>query len=68
VRLCDTLFSSVASTYQKHVFVMSQLDLPLVSIQTFFEGVMILPNSGQVDGSSSNDNALSSLEAPGPAL
>jgi hypothetical protein len=47
---------------------MSQVDLPLVSIQTFFEGVMILPNFGQVGGSSSNDNALSSLEAPGPAL
>jgi hypothetical protein len=47
---------------------MSLLDLPSVSIQTFLEGAMALPDSGQVGGSSSNDNALSSLQAPGPAL
>jgi hypothetical protein len=47
---------------------MSPLDLPLVSIQTFLEGVMVLPDSGQVGGSSSNDSALSSLQAPGPAF
>jgi hypothetical protein len=60
--------SDVASTYQKHASVTSPLDLPLVNIQTFLEGVLVLPNSGQVSGSSSNDNALSSLQAPGPAL
>jgi hypothetical protein len=68
VRLCDKLFYSVASTYQKHASVMSPLDIPLVSIQTFLEGVMVLPDSGQVGGSSSNDRALSSLQAPGPAF
>jgi hypothetical protein len=47
---------------------MSPLDLPLVSIQTFLEGVMALPNSGQVSGSSSNDSALSSPQAPGPTF
>jgi hypothetical protein len=40
----------------------------LVNIQTFLEDVLVLPNSGQVGGSSSNDSALSSLQAPGPAL
>jgi hypothetical protein len=68
MRLCDTLFSSVTSTCQKHAPVMSPLDLPLVSIQTFLEGAMALPDSGQVSGSSSNDSTLSSLEAPGPAF
>jgi hypothetical protein len=68
VRLCDALFSFVASTYQKHAPVMSLLDLPWVGIQTFLEGVMALPDSGQVGGSSSNDSALSSLQAPGPTL
>jgi hypothetical protein len=32
VRLCDALFSSVASTYRKHASITSLLDLPLVSI------------------------------------
>jgi hypothetical protein len=40
----------------------------LGSIQTFLEGVLVLPNSGQVRGSSSNDNALSSLLTSGLAL
>jgi hypothetical protein len=60
--------SDVASTYQKHAFVTSPLDLPLVSIKSILEGVLILPDSGQVSGSSSNDSALSSLQAPGPTL
>jgi hypothetical protein len=60
--------SDVASTYQKHASVTSLLDLPLVNIQTFLEGVLVLPNSGQVGGSSSNNSALSSLQAPRPAL
>jgi hypothetical protein len=47
---------------------MSLFDLPSVSIQTFLEGAMALPDSDQVGGSSSNDSALSSLQAPGPAL
>jgi hypothetical protein len=59
VRLCDTLFSSVALTYQKHAPVMSLLDLPLVSMQTFLEGAMALPDSDQVGSSSSNDSAMS---------
>jgi hypothetical protein len=61
-------FSNVASTYQKCAFITSLLDLPLVSIQTLLEGVLVLPDSGQVGGSSSNDSTLSSLQAPGPAL
>jgi hypothetical protein len=68
VRLCDTLFPYVTSTYQKHASVTSPLDLPLVSISTFLEGVLVLPDSGQVGGSSSNNKALSSLQASGPAL
>jgi hypothetical protein len=60
--------SFVASTYQKHAPVMYLFDLPSVSIQTFLEGVMALPDFGQVGGSSSHDSALSSLQAPGPAI
>jgi hypothetical protein len=51
---CDALFDYVASTYQKQASAIPPLDLPLVSIETFLEGVMIFPDSGQVDGSSSN--------------
>jgi hypothetical protein len=40
----------------------------LVSIETFLEGVMIFPDSGQVGGSSSNYNALSPLPTFGSAL
>jgi hypothetical protein len=40
----------------------------LVSTQTFLEGVMVIPDFGQVGGSSSNDNTLSSLQNPRPAL
>jgi hypothetical protein len=47
---------------------MSPLDLPLVSIQTFLEGVLVLPDSSQAGGSLSKDNALSSLQASGPTL
>jgi hypothetical protein len=61
-------FSYVALTYQKHAYVTPLLDLSLVSIQTFLEGVLVLPDSGQVGGSSSNNIALSSLQAYGPAL
>jgi hypothetical protein len=39
-------FPSIASTYQKHAPTMCLLDLPSISIQTFLEGVMALPNSG----------------------
>jgi hypothetical protein len=35
---------------------------------TFLEGVLASPNSGQVGGSSGNDSALSSLQAPGLTL
>jgi hypothetical protein len=68
VRFVTPSFCNVASTYQKHASITSLLDLPLVSIKTFLECVLVLPNSDQVGSSSSNDNALSSLEAPGPAL
>jgi hypothetical protein len=33
-------------------------------MQTFLEGVLVLPDFGPVAGSSSNDSALSSLQAP----
>jgi hypothetical protein len=59
VRLCDALFSSIASTYQKHAPVMSLLNLSLVSMQTFLEGAMALPDSDKVGSSSSNDSAVS---------
>jgi hypothetical protein len=54
--------------YQNLASVTSPFDLPLVSIQTFLEGVLVLHDSGRVNGSSSNDSALSALQAPGPAL
>jgi hypothetical protein len=62
------LFLHVASTYWKHASVTSPLDLPLVNVSTFLEGVLALLDSGQVGGSSGNDSALSSLQAPGPTL
>jgi hypothetical protein len=68
VRLVTPSFTNVTSTYQKHASITSLLDLPLVSIQTFLEGVLVLPDSGQVGGFSSNDNTLSSLQAHGTAL
>jgi hypothetical protein len=58
-------FSYIASTYQKHASITSLLDLPLVSIQTCLESVLVLPDSGQVGGSPSSNSALSSLEASG---
>jgi hypothetical protein len=61
-------FLHVASTYQKHASVTSPLDLPLVSVLTFLEGVLASPDFGQVGGSSGIDSALSSLQAPGPTL
>jgi hypothetical protein len=66
VRLVTPSFSDIASTYQNHASATSPLDFPFG--QTFLEGVLVLPNSGQVGGSSSNDNVFSSLQAPGPAL
>jgi hypothetical protein len=56
-------FLHIVSTYWKHAFVTSLLDLPLVSILTFFEGVLSSPDSGQVGGSSGSHGALSSLQA-----
>jgi hypothetical protein len=47
---------------------MSPLNLPLVSIQTFLESVMALPDSGQVGSSSRNDRALPSHQALGLAF
>jgi hypothetical protein len=63
-----SFFLHVASTYLKHASVMSPHDLPLVSVSIFFEGVLASPDSGQVGGSSGNDCALSSLQAPGLTL
>jgi hypothetical protein len=62
------LFLHVASTYWKHAYVTSPLDLSLVSISTKLEGVLASPDSGQFGGSSGSDSALSSLQAPGPIL
>jgi hypothetical protein len=61
-------FLNVTSTYWKHASVTSPLDLPLVSVWTFLEGVLASPDSCQVSGSSGNDSALSSLQAPEPIL
>jgi hypothetical protein len=61
-------FLHVASTYRKHASITSPLDLLLVSVSTFLEGVLASPDFGQVGGSSGIYNALSSLQAPGPTL
>jgi hypothetical protein len=61
-------FLHVTSTYRKHASVTSPLDLPFVSAYTFLEGVLTLPDSSQVGGSSGNDSALSSLQAPRPTF
>jgi hypothetical protein len=61
-------FLHVASTYWKHASVTSPLDLPLVSVSTFLEGVLASPDSSQVGGSSGSNSALSSLQAPGLTL
>jgi hypothetical protein len=61
-------FLHAASTYWKHASVTSPLDLHLVSLSTFFEGVLASPDSGQVGSSSGSHGALSSLQAPGPIL
>jgi hypothetical protein len=65
VRLVMPSFSYVALIYRKQASITPLLDLPLVSIKTFLEGAMILPDSGQVGGSPSNYSALSSLQAHG---
>jgi hypothetical protein len=44
------------------------MDLPLVSIQTYLEGVLVLPDLSQVGSSSGSNNILSSLQASGCAL
>jgi hypothetical protein len=40
-------FLHVASTYWKHASITSPLELPLVSVSTFLEGVLASPDSGQ---------------------
>jgi hypothetical protein len=50
-------FPHVASSYRKQAPVTLLFDLCLVCIRTILEGVMILPDSGQVGGSSSNYSA-----------
>jgi hypothetical protein len=60
----EALFSSVSSTYQKHAPATPLLDLSLVSIKTFIGGVMILPDSGQVGGSSSKLQCLVFTPSP----
>jgi hypothetical protein len=59
-------FFHVTSTYWKYASVMSLLDLVLVSVSTFLEGVLASPYSGQVGGSSGSHGTLSSLQALGP--
>jgi hypothetical protein len=61
-------FLHVALTYWKHASVTSPLDVPLVSVSTFLEGVLASPDSSQVGGSSGSHGALTSLQAPGPTL
>jgi hypothetical protein len=61
-------FLHVTSTYWKHASVTSLLDLLLVSISTFLEGMLASPDFGQVGGSSGSDNALFSIKFPGPNL
>jgi hypothetical protein len=61
-------FLHVALTCRKHASVRSPLDLPLVSILTFLEGVLASLDFGQVGGSPGINIALSSLRAPGPTL
>jgi hypothetical protein len=61
-------FLHVASTYRKYASVTSLLNFPLVSIYTFLEDALDLPDSGQVGGSLGNNSALSSPQAPGPTL
>jgi hypothetical protein len=64
VHLVTPSFFVVASTNQNHASDTSPLDLPLVNIQTFLEGVLVLPDSGQVGGSSSNDSRLVFTSSP----
>jgi hypothetical protein len=59
-------FLQVALTYWKHASVTSLLDLSLVSVSTFLEGVLASLDSGQVGGSSGSHGVLSSLQAHGP--
>jgi hypothetical protein len=59
-------FLHVASTYWKHASGTSPLDLPLVSVSTFLEGVLASPDSVQVGGSSGSHGALSSLQSLEP--
>jgi hypothetical protein len=51
-----------------HASVTSPLDLPLVSISTFLEGVVVLPDLVLVEDSSGGHGALSSHQAPGSTL
>jgi hypothetical protein len=58
-------FLHIASTYWKHASGTSPLDHSLVSVSTFFEGVLASPDSFLGGGSSSYYGALSSFQAPG---
>jgi hypothetical protein len=49
---CDNLFTYVVSTYQKRASAIPPLDLPLVSIGIFLDGMMIFSDSVQFGGSS----------------
>jgi hypothetical protein len=68
LRLCDTSFPHVASTYRKRSSSMSLLGLPWVSVSTFLEGLAASPNPVQVGDSSGSHGALSSLQASGSTL
>jgi hypothetical protein len=67
--ICATpSFLHVTSTYRKHASVTSLLDLPLVNVLSFLEGVLASPDSGHVRGSLGSNNALSSHQARGLSL
>jgi hypothetical protein len=51
-----------------HASVTSPLDLPLASISSLLEGVVVSPDPVQVEDSSGSHSALSSLQASGSAL
>jgi hypothetical protein len=59
-------FFHVASTYWKHTSVTSLIDIPLVSVLTFLEGMLASPGFGQVGGSFGSNGALSSPQTLGP--
>jgi hypothetical protein len=54
----NALLLYAASTYQKVVYTMPPLDLPMVSTGTFPDVMTIFPDSGQVSGSSTRQRIV----------